>query len=131
MVAARMKKNDDLNHSRELGKKGEDIAVAYLVKKGYKLLHRNWHFGHKELDIVTSYNGMLVVVEVKTRWTNYWEEPKESVRRKKQKFIIDATEEYVQHYNLNMDVQFDVISIVLQGNSHELEHIEDAFQPIF
>jgi len=126
-----MKKVDDLNHSRELGKKGEEIAVEYLTKKGYKIHHRNWHFGHKELDIVASYKEMLVVVEVKTRWTNYWEEPKESVRRKKQRFIIEAAEEYVQHYNLNTDVQFDIISIVLLGNKHEIEHIEDAFQPSF
>lgn len=126
-----MKKEDDLNQSQELGKKGEEIAAFFLVKNGYKILHRNWHFGHKELDIVATFNELLVVVEVKTRWTNYWEEPKESVRRKKQKFIIDATEEYVQKYNINLDVQFDIISIVLLDGKYEIEHIQDAFQPSF
>lgn len=126
-----MKKEDDLNQSQELGKKGEEIAAFFLVKNGYKILHRNWHFGHKELDIVATLNELLVVVEVKTRWTNYWEEPKESVRRKKQKFIIDATEEYVQKYNINLDVQFDIISIVLLDGKYEIEHIQDAFQPSF
>lgn len=126
-----MKKEDDLNQSQELGKKGEEIAAFFLVKNGYKILHRNWHFGHKELDIVATLNELLVVVEVKTRWTNYWEEPKESVRRKKQKFIIDATEEYVQKYNINLDVQFDIISIVLIDGKYEIEHIQDAFQPSF
>jgi len=126
-----MRNINDLNHSKELGKKGEEIAVGFLAKNGYKIRHRNWHFGHKELDIVTTYQGMLVVVEVKTRWTNYWEEPKESVRRKKQQFIIEAAEAYVQTFNLNMDVQFDIISIVLQGEKYELEHIQDAFQPSF
>ncbi len=126
-----MKKEDDLNHSKELGKKGEEIAAVFLVKNGYKIRHRNWHFGHKELDIVAAFNGMLIIIEVKTRWTNYWEEPKESVRRKKQKFIIEAAEAYVQEYNLNMDVQFDIISIVLQDNKYEIEHIQDAFQPQF
>lgn len=126
-----MKKENDLNQSQELGKKGEEIAAFFLVKNGYKILHRNWHFGHKELDIVATFNELLVVVEVKTRWTNYWEEPKESVRRKKQKFIIDATEEYVQKYNINLDVQFDIISIVLLDGKYEIEHIQDAFQPSF
>lgn len=126
-----MKKENDPNHSKELGKKGEEIAVLFLAKNGYKILHRNWHFGHKELDIVTSYNGMLVIVEVKTRWTNYWEEPKESVRRKKQRFIIEAAEAYVQEYDINMDVQFDIISIVIQNDKYEIEHIQDAFQPTF
>ena len=126
-----MENNNDLNQSKELGKKGEALAADFLADKGYKIRHRNWHFGHKELDIVTTYNGMLVVVEVKTRWTNYWEEPKESVRRKKQKIIIEAAEAYIQTFNLNMDVQFDIISIVLQGEKYELEHIQDAFQPNF
>lgn len=126
-----MKKEDDLNHSKELGKRGESIAVEYLLKNGYKIIHRNWHYGHKEIDIVARQNNLLVIVEVKTRWTNYWEEPKESVRRKKQKFIIEAADAYVQSFNLDIDVQFDVISIVLQGDKYELEHIQDAFQPSF
>ncbi|RPH32455.1 MAG: YraN family protein [Bacteroidales bacterium] len=126
-----MKKVNDSNQSKELGKKGEEFAAVFLAKKGYKIRHRNWHFGHKELDIVATYNGMLVIAEVKTRWTSYWEEPKESVRRKKQRFIIEAAEAYVQEYDLNMDVQFDIISIVLQDDKYELEHIQDAFQPTF
>lgn len=126
-----MKKEGDTNHSKELGKKGEAIAANYLINNGYKILHQNWHFIHKELDIVATKNDTLVIVEVKTRWTSYWEEPKESVRRKKQKFIIESAEEYVQKYNINMDVQFDIISIVLQDGKHELEHIQDAFQPRF
>ncbi len=126
-----MKKEDDLHHSKELGKRGEEIAAEYLAKHGYLIRHRNWHFGHKEIDIVAFYNEMLIIVEVKTRWTSYWEEPKESVRRRKQKLIIEAAEAYVQQYNLNMDVQFDIISIVLKDKNYELEHIQDAFQPSF
>jgi len=126
-----MKNDNDLNHPKELGKRGEAIAADYLAKNGYKIRHKNWHYGHKELDIVATNNNTLIVVEVKTRWTNYWEEPKESVRRKKQRFIIEAAEAYVQNYNLNMDVQFDVISIILKGEIFELEHIQDAFQPTF
>ena len=126
-----MEKKHDSNHSKELGEKGEDIAAGFLAKNGYKIHHRNWHFSHKELDIVTTYKGTLVIIEVKTRFSNYWEEPKESVRRKKQKYIIEAAEAYVQTFNLNMDVQFDIISIVLQGEKYEIEHIQDAFQPSF
>jgi len=126
-----MIKNSDLAHPKELGKLGEAIAAEYLIKNGYRILHKNWHFGHKEIDIVASINKMLVIVEVKTRFSSYWEEPKEAVRRKKQRFIIEAAEAYVHNYNLDMDVQFDVISILLQGNVRELEHIPDAFQPRF
>ncbi|HPD96427.1 MAG: YraN family protein [Bacteroidales bacterium] len=113
----------------ELGKKGEDIAARYLVGKGYKILHRNWRYLHKELDIVATQNKYLVVVEVKTRLSDYWEEPKEAVRRKKQKNIIEAADEYVTRYNINLDVRFDIISILISNGKVEVEHIEDAFYP--
>jgi putative endonuclease len=126
-----MVKKSDSYSKKELGKIGEAIAQKYLLTKGYKIRHTNWHFGHKELDIVATKDNTLVIVEVKTRYTDYWEEPKEAVRRKKQKFMIQAAEAYVFDFNLNIDVQFDIISIVLQNGKHELEHIEDAFQPSF
>jgi putative endonuclease len=119
----------DLSHHIELGKRGESIAAEYLLGKGYRIRHRNWRFGPKELDIVATRNGMLVFVEVKTRWSSYWEEPKESVRRRKQRHIAEAAEAYIQKYELNMDAQFDIISIVLQGDRVQIEHIEDAFYP--
>ncbi len=121
----------EAGNPRELGKLGEAIAQKYLIANGFKIRHTNWHFGHKELDIVAVKDNLLVIVEVKTRWTDYWEEPKEAVRRKKQRMMIEAAEAYVQEFNLDMDVQFDIISIVLHNNNHALEHIEDAFQPSF
>jgi putative endonuclease len=125
-----MKSKDDLHHNRELGDIGEELAVKFLEEKGYKILHRNWHFRHKELDIVGKDREMLVVVEVKTRTNDYWEEPKEAVRRKKQRNIVDATDAYIQNYNIDAEVRFDIISVLFQGQKHTIEHIEDAFYPI-
>ncbi len=118
------------NSNRDLGSKGEDLAAGYLTSKGYKVLHRNWHYGHKELDLVARKDNIIVVVEVKTRTTDYWEEPKESVRRKKQKMIVEAADEYIQRYQLSCEVRFDIVSIILTpGMPPEIEHIEDAFYP--
>ncbi|MGE0077606.1 MAG: YraN family protein [Bacteroidales bacterium] len=117
-------------HHQDLGALGEDLATAFLQQKGYAILHRNWHFGHKELDIVAKDNGMLVIVEVKTRANDYWEEPKEAVKRKKQKRIIDAADAYVQYFDLDIEVRFDIVSVVWHGGQHTIEHIEDAFYPL-
>lgn len=114
---------------KELGDTGERIATEYLQSKGYKILNRKWHFGHKELDIVAQDKDMLVVVEVKTRSSIYWEEPKEAVTRKKQRMIVDAADAYVQSHNIELEVRFDIVSILFQGQSHTVEHIEDAFYP--
>jgi len=114
---------------KELGDLGEDIAVEFLQTKGYKILNRKWHYGHKELDIVAMDKGMLVIVEVKTRKSDYWEEPKDAVKRKKQKNMVDAADAYVQEFNIDAEVRFDVVSVLIQGQKHVIEHIEDAFYP--
>jgi putative endonuclease len=124
-----MGKVDDLPHHQKLGKDGEEFAIEYVKANGYKVLNTNWRHGHKELDIVTLKENMLVVFEVKTRVTNYWEEPKDAVRIRKQKNIIDAADAYVHKYDLNFEVQFDIISLVNKGTTFELEHIHDAFSP--
>lgn len=125
-----MKGDDDLYQQKNLGKLGEDLAVNFLHEKGYSILHRNWHYGHKEIDIIAMDNQMLVIVEVKTRATSFWEEPKEAVRRRKQKRIIDAADAYVQSLSINAEVRFDIVSVVINGKSPVIEHIEDAFYPI-
>lgn len=124
-----MKLNGDIHQHNKLGNEGEDLVVEYLAGKGYKIKHRNWHFGHKEIDIVAMDKEMLVIVEVKTRTSNYWEDPKEAVKRKKQKRLIEAADAYVQNYNINAEVRFDIVSVILQGSNKTIEHIEDAFYP--
>lgn len=121
------------NSTREkpagLGRKGEEMAIAFLKSKGYSILHTNWRFGKKELDIVAMNQNMLCVIEVKTRFGDFWEEPKEAVTRRKQKTIIETTEAYMDRFNLNCEVQFDIISIIVQNGKFEIEHIPDAFYP--
>lgn len=111
----------------ELGKLGEDLAANYLIDKGYQILERNWRSGHKEIDIIALYDDILVVVEVKTRNTDDYGEPDIAVGVSKQRMLIWAADAYVRHKNLNVDVRFDIISIVISDQEPEIEHIEDAF----
>ncbi len=123
-------KNSDLPHHQKIGKLGEEYAQEYVKCNGYKILHTNWRHGKKELDIVALKDNTIIVFEVKTRLNDYWEEPKESVKIRKQKNIIDAADAYVIHYDYDMEVQFDILSLLYKGNHFELEHIPDAFSPI-
>lgn len=113
----------------ELGKKGEEIATRHLAGKGYKILERNWRHGKDELDIITSDGEFLVVVEVKTRSTSFFGEPEEAVTDKKQQFLIRATEEYVIEKDIHMEIRYDIVSIIIEGNKQTIRHIEDAFYP--
>jgi putative endonuclease len=117
--------------TQTIGEKGEIIAQNYLIQNGFVILHTNWRFGSKELDIVATKNSCLHVIEVKTRTSQFWENPKDAVVRQKQKNIIYATEAYILKFNINMQTQFDIISIVLDGEKYEIEYIPDAFSPVF
>ena len=107
----------------ETGKEGE----AQAEKQGYQVLHTNWHWHHYELDIVAAYAGELVVVEVKTRSDDYLLAPEAAVDRAKMRRIVSAADAYVRLFNLSLPVRFDIVTVVKQGETYEVEHIEDAF----
>ena len=118
-----------MSKKSELGKKGEEAAVEYLVKKGYLIHYKNWRFRHKEIDIVAGNNNTLVIVEVKSRTEEFYEDLADVVNIKKQKFLIDAAEAYILTYNIHIETRFDLITVVFYDDITEINHIEDAFYP--
>lgn len=114
----------------ELGALGEQIAVDYLIKRGYQIIERNWSNGHKEIDIVAKDDDTIVIVEVKTRRSTYLVEPETAVDVFKQRNLIWAANSFVNRFQYDNDVRFDIISIVIDRNNEKrIEHIEDAFYP--
>lgn len=109
------------------GREGESLARKYLERKGYEILHTNWHWHHYELDIIAVYEATLIVVEVKTRSADYLLSPEEAVDYKKIKRTVAAADAYVRYFNIDMPVRFDVIAIVQNGSDYTIDHIEDAF----
>jgi putative endonuclease len=115
--------------SHNLGKEGENMAREHLLKKGYKILHSNWKSGKREIDIIAENKDFIVFVEVKTRTDDFHMHPRFAVTSEKQKSIIYAAENYIERYNINKESRFDIVSIINNGKSIEIEHIEDAFYP--
>ena len=113
----------------ELGRRGEVVAMDYLIKKGFKILHTNWTYRKKEIDIVAIDGNHLVIVEVKSRSETFVVDPIDTITPKKQKFLADAAEWYVGIYNIEERIRFDIVLIVFSDTSHTIEHIEDAFRP--
>ncbi len=114
----------------DLGKKGEALAVEYLRKKGFRIKHTNWRFIHYEIDIIAEDAGVLVVVEVKTRTNLSAGLPETFVTREKQKKLIAAANAYIRMKNLDMEVRFDIISVIVTEEKSEVIHIPDAFYPM-
>ena len=113
----------------DTGVKGELLAADFLEKKGYVILETNWRFKNLEADIIASIQKTLVIAEVKTRKNNYFGEPETFVTKQKQKNLIKAAHEYIQRNNIDLEVRFDIISVVM-NNPGAINHIEDAFYPI-
>ncbi|MEE4177994.1 MAG: YraN family protein [Bacteroides sp.] len=111
------------------GKQGEAIALKHLQQKGYAVLETNWQAGHKEIDIIARKDDLLVIVEVKSRKTAFFGEPEEFVSRSKQKLLIAAANQYLEKNDLDLEVRFDIISVLFKGENFQVHHIEDAFYP--
>lgn len=114
------------NHN-ELGKKGEELAVAYLVENGYDILERNYVFQKAEVDIIAKHENLIVVVEVKTRSTKTFGNPQDFLKPKQMQRIVKAVDYYVTSNQLDVEVRFDIIAIVKDQNQFEIEHLENAY----
>jgi len=113
----------------DLGNKGEKLAFNYLVKKGYKILTRNYRFKRNEIDIVAEFENTLIIIEVKTRASRFLAGPEETVTPAKQKTIIKVANDYIQEHEIDLDTRFDIISIILNEKETNIEHLIDAFYP--
>ena len=111
----------------ELGKLGEELAVAFLRKAGYKILETNWVFQKAEIDIIAQKQNTLAVVEVKTRSSVDFGLPQDFVKPKKIQLLVKAVNEYVIANDLDVEVRFDIIAISKEDNRFKMEHLTDAF----
>ena len=111
----------------DLGKKGEQLAIDFLIKNDYKILEKNYRYLKAEVDIIARKNDVLAVVEVKTRSTDYFGNPQDFVNPKKIKLLLSAIDHYVVQKDLDVEVRFDIIAVIHQNNNTKIEHLEDAF----
>jgi len=111
----------------ELGKKGEQLAIEYLLKKGYQIIEKNYRYLKAEVDIIAKKETVLVAIEVKTRTSNYFGNPQDFINPKKIKLLVSAIDFYVIEKNLDVEVRFDIIAIIHNKKEIKIEHLEDAF----
>ncbi len=111
----------------EFGKEGEQIAVDFLIKNGYKIKYRNFRYLKAEIDIIAQKGDVLAVVEVRSRSSDFLENIAETITPKKIKLMVTAADHYVIEGNLDVEVRFDIITILKNKSKFELEHLENAF----
>jgi putative endonuclease len=121
-------KSQKMQTNIEKGANGENLAVEFLLQKGFIIQERNWRYHHLEVDIIASKDQLLHIVEVKTRHTLSYGNPEESIRKNKMSFLKNAAQAYqFQHPHWKL-LQFDVIAITINNKIPvEIFLIEDVY----
>ena len=114
----------------EIGKNGELLAKNLLESKGYKILATNWRYKRSEVDIIAKDGETLVFIEVKTRSSTQFSQPEDFVSRKKEFLLSAAASAYMDEFNHNWAIRFDIITVIISKNLEPIiNHMEDAFFP--
>ena len=111
----------------EKGKIGEKLAKEYLINHGYEVLHTNWRTRRYEVDIIAQKGNILAFCEVKYRSSNLFGEPESFVTKQKQENIIKSAAMYVGRNQWQGETRFDIISVLMDGKTVTINHIEDAY----
>jgi putative endonuclease len=112
----------------ELGKKGEELAVAQLLKTGYEILVRNYVFKKGEIDIVARKGATIIIVEVKTRSTPDFGDPQVFLKPAQIKRLVTTAHHFVEELGEDdVEVRFDIIAIIKNKAGTQVQHLTDAF----
>ncbi len=114
-------------NKRQIGSFGENIALEYLKQKNYEILKTNYVKNHGEIDLITSIEDTIVFVEVKYRTNLNFGHPLESISQKKVAKLIETANLYLIENNIDKNIRFDVISILMDNGTYNIEHIVNAF----
>ncbi len=117
-----------MDSTNSVGKSGEEIAMQFLVQKGYIIVGRNYRFGKGEIDIIAEDCDELVFVEVKYRKSDEYGHPVYAISTGKQKQLVKLAKSYLYVKNIsNKIIRFDVVTIKKELETEIIEHIKDAF----
>ncbi len=110
---------------RRFGDKGEDLATAFFLSRGFKIMERNWSCRLGEIDLIVERGGITHFVEVKTRRSLVFGYPEEAITRAKLKHLVRAIEMYLREKNVQ-DYRVDALAItVIPDKPPEYHYVEN------
>lgn len=117
-----------MRNNTQLGQEGERIAMDYLIRNGYEILHQNYRNKRSEIDLIAKKNGIVVFVEVKMRSSVSFGPPEDAVDQKKEEQIMMGAEAFMEEEEWSGPIRFDILSIVKKKcRIDEIRHFIDAF----
>jgi putative endonuclease len=112
--------------NKNVGSIGESVAVAFLIRKGFEVVERNYKKPYGEIDIIAKKGGIIRFIEVKTvsreniskdREDSGGYRPEELVHSRKLDKISKIAQTYVHENNVQCEYQIDVVGILLDTHN--------------
>ena len=113
-----------MQKNAEIGENAEILAKDFLLNKDYTILFTNWRHKRSEIDIIAQDRKSIVFVEVKARNNAAFGNPETFVNANKIKKMREAADAYIEQFDWQGELRFDIISI---EKDNKLTHFEDAF----
>ncbi|MBQ9476137.1 MAG: YraN family protein [Bacteroidales bacterium] len=119
-----------------VGRKGEETARDFLRREGHRIIESNWRAGHLEIDIISLKGNELHIVEVKSRTAPAAARPELNVNYRKRERLARAAKAYLHSRRRELlppglEVFFDVLTVVFDGNLTRVEYFPGAYIPIY
>ncbi|HUF50914.1 MAG TPA: YraN family protein [Longimicrobiales bacterium] len=114
----------------DFGARAEQAAAALLERNGWTILHRNWRWHHKEIDLIARLDDVVAFVEVRARSRTQQGHPLETIGWKKRRDLEAAALAWIaRHARPGDSFRFDAMTVL---KSHDgtlaLEHVAEAWQ---
>lgn len=111
----------------QIGKQGEEIAVAYLRRNGFLIADTNWRNGRYEIDIVAQKHGMTHFVEVKTRSAGSLTPPEQALTKSKTDAMHRAVNAYLAQHKIVGEFELDLVAIdIFPDGTSDIRFISDV-----
>jgi putative endonuclease len=111
-----------------LGETGERIAERWLRRQGWRVLHRRFRSGRRDIDLVVERDGTVAFVEVKARRGEEFGGPVGAVNWRKQRELARSARVWIdRHGQPPESYRFDVVGVLVGGRSVRVRHVENAF----
>jgi putative endonuclease len=113
---------------QQLGRDGELVAERWLRGRGWRVLQRRFRSGHRDIDLVAERDGTVAFIEVKARSGRVFGDPVEAVNWKKQRELVRSAATWIdRHGRPGEHYRFDVIGVLVEGETVRVRHVENAF----
>lgn len=107
-----------------IGRRGEELAAAFLRTKGFKVVAQNWSTRLGEIDLIVERNGEVRFIEVKCRSSLKYGYPEEAITKTKRAHLAHAMELWLRSHPVTR-YQADAVAILLRSNREpEIHWIE-------